>query len=141
MTTENIGLFQALGAKMNYLQTRQKVISQNISNANTPNYTPSDLSKIDFGTTLDNVSKSKTMSVKPVTLASTEPGHMQPANAELHARVEKQKSTYEVTPDKNGVDVEEQMVKANDVQMNYNLMLNVYSSNMDMIRMSLGRRG
>ena len=49
MTIENIGLFQAMSAKMNYLAERQKVISQNVANADTPGYTSQDLKKVDFG--------------------------------------------------------------------------------------------
>jgi flagellar basal-body rod protein FlgB len=138
MTTENIGLFQAMNAKMQYLQQRQKVISQNISNANTPNYRPNDLTKVDFGRTLGNVLERK--GVAKVGLDATSPMHLSP-DASMQARVQRQKATYEVKPDSNGVDVEEQMIKSSDVQMNYNLMLNVYASNMDMIRTSLGRRG
>ncbi len=140
MTTENIGLFKAMNAKMQYLQKRQQVISQNIANANTPEYKPSDLSKVDFGKVLENVTGDKGKSVPKVTLAATSPNHLAP-DSKMLPRVEKQKTTYEVTPDKNAVDVEEQMIKSNDVQMNYNLMLNIYSSNMDMMRTSLGRRG
>ena len=139
MTTENISLFQAMGSKMHYLQDRQRVISQNISNANTPNYKPSDLSKVDFGSTLDNVLKNKG-GVKPVKLEATEPGHMGFNQKPEEGRVEKQKVTYEVKPDKNGVVLEEQMMKASDTQMNYNLMLSVYSSNVELIRTSIGRR-
>ncbi|PZP56226.1 MAG: flagellar basal body rod protein FlgB [Micavibrio aeruginosavorus] len=139
MTTENISLFQAVGAKMHYLQDRQKVISQNISNANTPDYRPSDLSKVDFGSTLDNVIKNKN-AVKPVRMEATSPGHMGFNQKTPEARAEKQKVTYEVDPDKNAVVLEEQMMKASDTQMNYNLMLNIYASSTEMIRTSIGRR-
>ena len=139
MTTENISLFQAMGSKMHYLQDRQKVISQNISNANTPNYRPSDLSKVDFGSTLDNVLKNKG-GVKAVKLEATNPHHLGFSEKGEEARVEKSRVTYEVKPDKNGVVLEEQMMKASDTQMNYNLMLNVYASNMEMLRTSIGKR-
>ena len=36
--------------------------------------------------------------------------------------------------------LEEQMMKASDTQMNYNTMLNLYASNMEMIRTSIGRK-
>ncbi len=139
MTTENISLFQAMNAKMHYLQDRQKVISQNISNANTPNYRPSDLNKVDFGSTLDNVIKNKN-SVKAVKMEATSPGHIGFNQKVPEARAEKQKVTYEVDPDKNAVVLEEQMMKASDTQMNYNLMLNIYASSTEMIRTSIGRR-
>ena len=136
---EKIGLFQAMNAKMKYLDTRQKVISQNIANADTPNYQAKDVGEIDFGGVLKKVAgESKVPSVQ---MASTDPKHIGFGGGALtEPRVSKQKITYEMAPDKNGVIMEEQMVKANDVQMNYNLMLNLYKSNMDMMRSALGKR-
>ena len=138
MTTEKLGLFQAMNAKMQYLDQRQKVISQNIANADTPSYQPKDLTKLDFGTVLDKVSSQS--SVPSVHLKATNSGHIDFGTGGKDSKVMKQKISYEVAPDKNGVIMEEQMVKANDVQMNYGLMLNLYKSNMDMMRSSLGRR-
>lgn len=140
MTTENISLFQALGAKMNYLQDRQRVISQNISNANTPDYQPSDLTTPDFRSTLNNVIKSKA-GPAPVKLEATNAAHMGFNEKIGGSKERKDKVSYEVTPDKNGVSIEEQMMKASDTQMNYNLLMNVYTSNVSMIRTSIGRRG
>ena len=77
----------------------------------------------------------------PVKLEGTDPNHMGFSEKKgEEGRVEKQRVTYEVKPDKNGVVLEEQMMKASDTQMNYNLMMNVYTSNMDMIRTSIGKR-
>ena len=61
MTTQNLGLFQALNAKMNYLDQRQKVLAQNIANANTPGYKPKDLNKVDFGAVLKDITDSRTL--------------------------------------------------------------------------------
>ncbi|MDP7142886.1 MAG: flagellar basal body protein, partial [Alphaproteobacteria bacterium] len=63
MTIDNIGLFQGLSAKMRYLNQRQTVISQNIANADTPNYKPQDLKPIDFGAVLESA-QGKTKSVR-----------------------------------------------------------------------------
>ncbi len=139
MTTENIGLFQAMNAKMKYLDQRQKVISQNIANADTPDYKAKDLTKVDFSTVLKNVQTDKS-GVPSVHMAATNDKHLPTKNDINNSRVRAQKVVYETAPDKNGVVMEEQLVKANDVQMNYNLMLNLYKSNMDMMRSALGRR-
>lgn len=136
MTTD-ISLFKALEAKMGYLNTRQRVISQNIANADTPNYQPSDLTKVDFGRVLTNVTKDKSLR-----MVSTAAGHMPAVSEGVVGKTKErvQKETYEVAPDKNGVILEEQLIKSNDVQMDYNLMVNIYRQNVDMIRTSLGRR-
>jgi flagellar basal-body rod protein FlgB len=139
MTTENIGLFQAMGAKLKYLDQRQKVISQNIANADTPEYKARDLTKVDFGTVLKKVQHDSDK-VPPVRMAATNPNHLPLPSDIDNARINKQKMVYETAPDKNGVVMEEQLVKANDVQMNYTLMLNLYKSNIDMMRSAIGRR-
>ena len=139
MATENIGLFQAMNAKMKYLDQRQKVISQNIANADTPDYKARDLTNVDFSTVLKKI-QNDSSKVPAVHLAATDQKHLPLANDIDSARIRNQKVVYETAPDKNGVVMEEQLLKANDVQMNYNLMLNLYKSNMDMMRSSLGRR-
>ncbi|MEM6781599.1 MAG: flagellar basal body rod protein FlgB [Pseudomonadota bacterium] len=134
MTTQNIPLFQAMGAKMQYLNQRQGVIAQNIANADTPNYRPKDLSEIDFGRVLEHVS-----GIKKVRMDSTNPLHM-PANNELpEPDSERQRITYEVAPAENAVILEEQMLKSGQTIMDYNLMTNLYRKNVTMIRTALGR--
>ncbi len=136
MTTDSISLFQAMNAKMNYLAARQKVISQNISNANTPNFQGSDIQAPKFDKVLENITHKKAA----IGIETTNAGHISPSN-NTHYDPKKQRQTFEMSPDRNAINVEEQMVKANDVQMNYNLMLNLYGSNMDMMRTAIGKRG
>ncbi len=134
MTTD-IALMKAMSAKMGYLNQRQKVISQNIANADTPNYQPSDLSKLNFDGVLKKVTGSNA-----VTMETTNPMHMPAPNQVANAKIREQKLTYEVAPDKNGVVLEEQLIKSNEVQMDYALMVNLYKQNNDMMRTALGRR-
>lgn len=135
MTTDNISLFQAMNAKMNYLSQREKIISQNVANADTANYNAQDLAKVDFSKMLANVSKNK----MNVSLETTNPNHLMPGGSPQSPKVVDNKKPYEVNPSGNGVDLEEQMLKSNDVQLNYSLMVNLYKGQMDMIRTSLGK--
>lgn len=136
MTIENIGLFQALNTKMNYLAERQKVISQNVANADTPGYAAKDLTKVDFGRLVERITKTS----NKVNMATTEAGHQLPQNEAAAAKMQKERAPFEVAPGGNAVILEEQMTKASETQMDYNLMLNLYKSNVDMIRTSLGKR-
>ena len=136
MTIQNIALFQALGAKMDYLDTKQKVIAQNISNADTPNYRARELSKVDFGRVLSDVTGNKT-----VRMASTNSSHM-PAVGEISTGKNiKQKVTYEVAPSENSVILEEQMMRANETSIDHTLMMNIMRKNIGMIRTALGQGG
>lgn len=136
MTIQNLSLFQAMNAKMDYLAQRQKVISQNIANADTPSYKSQDLAKADFSGLVSNINKNK----MHVTLEASEPGHMSAPNQSPNPKVGVNKTPYEVEPDGNSVVLEEQMNKASQNQMDYALMVNLYRDAADMIRTSLGKK-
>lgn len=136
MTTQNIGLFKALGAKMNYLDQRQRIVAQNIANADTPNYQPKDLLPVDFGTVLKKVSSAP--SLRPET---TNPLHMPSPDKIADPKNKEQKRVYEEAPVGNAVILEEQMVRSAQVQADYNLITNLYQKNVNMIRTALGRQG
>ena len=44
----NLGLFQVVKKRLNWLGQRQEVLAQNIANADTPNYRSSDLKPYNF---------------------------------------------------------------------------------------------
>lgn len=136
MTTENLTLFKALGAKMDYLNQRQRVISQNISNVDTPGYKAHDLEKVDFRDVLKNVTKSNNVFVK-----RTEQGHITPNGDIDDPRERKMRKVYDVNPSGNAVDMEEQLVSSQANLIDYNMMTNLYQKNVSMIRMSLGTNG
>ena len=133
MDIKNIALFQAMGAKMNYLSTRQGVLAQNIANADTPEYRPRDLTEVDFGAVLKDVTRSK-----DIRMEKTQAGHILPGGDIDSARERKSRITYEVAPGENAVIIEEQMVKASKTTMDYNLMTNLMRKNVGMIQMALG---
>ena len=136
MTIENIGLFQGLSAKMRYLNQRQTVISQNIANADTPNYKPQDLKPIDFGAVLESA-QGKTKSVR---LGGTDSEHFSARGKVLDDfSAKKQSHAYEVSPSGNAVILEEQMMKAAQTTMDYTMTSNLYMKNMNMLRTAIGQ--
>ncbi len=129
-----MALFQAMGAKMNYLSNRQGVIAQNIANADTPEYRPRDLTEVDFGAVLTEITNSK-----KIRLEKSQAGHMRPGGDIDDARNRKSRFTYEVAPADNAVIIEEQMVKASETSMDYNLMTNLMRKNVGMIQIAIGK--
>jgi flagellar basal-body rod protein FlgB len=136
MDIKNIALFQAMGAKMDYLSTRQGVLSQNIANADTPEYRPRDLTEVDFGAVLKEVTGSQ-----KVRMEKTSPGHMMPGGDIDTPDSRKVRMTYEVAPADNAVIIEEQMIKASQTTMDYNLITNLLRKNVGMIQTALGNGG
>ncbi|HRK97828.1 MAG TPA: flagellar basal body protein [Alphaproteobacteria bacterium] len=136
MTIENIGLFQGMNAKMKYLNERQAVISQNVANADTPGYVSQDLNKVDFSRMVGNLSTRK----MHVSMDISNAGHQLPENMAANAKEIKNKKPFEVSPDGNAVILEEQMIRSSETQMDYNLMINLYRNNVDMVRTALGSK-
>ena len=138
MTTQDIGLFQALGAKMDYLNQRQSVIAQNIANADTPGYRPQDLTEVDFSSMLGASAQTGGQDLPSVTLSATNGQHLGAAGQSVNIKTHNQRETYEVAPSGNAVVIEEQLINAGQNVMDYNLMLNVYQKQVGLIRTAIG---
>lgn len=128
-----------MASKMIYLEKRQGVIADNIANADTPKYQSKDLTKVDFGSVLKDLTASK--GIPAVKLETTNMMHMPNPNDLEKSKDVKDRLTYEVAPDKNGVIIEEQMVKANQTQMDYTLMTSLMTKTANMYKIALGRQG
>jgi flagellar basal-body rod protein FlgB len=133
MTTQDLSLFQAIGAKMNYLVQRQAVLSQNIANADTAGYRPNDLKKVDFSTMLNGLDGGSS-TLEPVTTNAMD---ISPAMEALKGKSAAQKTSYEIAPSGNGVSLEEQMVKQAQNGMDYGLMTTIYQKNVNMLRTAI----
>jgi len=137
MTTQGIGLFQALSAKMDYLNQRQGVIAQNVANADTPGYKPKDLTPVDFSSMLGS-SSGAGKSLSSVSIDVTDEQHLGLAGSSANVKARAQKDTYEVAPAGNAVVIEEQVINSSKNMMDYSLMLNVYQKQVGMLRMAIG---
>lgn len=140
MTIQDIGLFQAISSKMDFLNQRQSIIASNIANSDTPGYRPKDLVKVDFSSMVESSTrKGGNMGVKNVSLAATNEGHLGSAQSGgVDGKARKQRDMYEVAPAGNSVIIEEQLLDSNQNSMDYNLMLSVYQKQVGMIRTALG---
>lgn len=135
MSIQNVPLMRAMASKMIYLDKRQGVIAQNMANADTPGYRPQDLTKVDFGKVLEKVIDTNRVSMK-----TTNPNHLPHADGVERAKGKNDRMTYEVAPAGNAVIMEEQMIKANQTQMDYSLMTGLMQKQASMYRLALGRQ-
>ena len=133
---QDIALFQAIGAKMDYLNQRQRVIAQNISNTDTPGYRPQDLEDADFSRVLKGITDGQSS----VRMETTKQNHMPASGAVQTADEDDQDRTYEVAPAGNAVIMEEQLLNSGQTVMDYNLMTNLMQKNMGMIRTAIGQQ-
>ena len=138
MDIKKIPIFSMVSNRLAWLSQRQKVLSHNLANADTPRFTPSDLKPLDFKQALD---RQKTTGTG---IAATNPAHFTHASEGSSAgsdnKVILEKDLYDTTVTGNSVSLEDQMVKMSDTVMNYELTLNLMKKYTAMYRESLGRR-
>jgi flagellar basal-body rod protein FlgB len=141
MTTQDLALLKGLGAKMQYLNHRQRVIAQNVANADTPEYRPQDLTKVNFESVLEKIEgKNHRAGSFGLSLESTNKAHMLPGGSITNPDEKKQKQTYEVAPVGNAVIMEEQLIKSQETVMDYNLMSSLYQKQVGLLATATGRR-
>ena len=127
-------LFQAVKKRMDWLAQRQEVLSQNIANADSPNYKARDLKPYNFKELLRREGAQLNM-------ASNGKGHL-PGRRKRIKDFDSQadRRPFETTPMKNSVVLEEQMAKVGETGANYKMATNLYRKHVGMISMALTGR-
>jgi|SRR4051812_28555129 flagellar basal-body rod protein FlgB len=123
-------IFKLMQERLGYLGQRQKVLAQNIANADTPNYQARDMQPVNFLKALDE----QQARLQP---AATNGRHLPPLHPAAQFKIDGMKRPYETKPDKNSVVLEEQMVKLSDTQLSYQTTTSLYKKYTDMIKMAL----
>lgn len=137
---DSIALMNGLTHKMDYLQTRQRVVAQNISNADTPGYQAMDVKSPDFKKEMSRYFNPNQLAGAKLGLETTAEGHMnQRMSAGRPTEGDKNRQPYEIAPAKNAVSLEEQMMNASQTAIDYQLVTNLYNKQVGMLRTAMGR--
>ena len=141
MTLDQIPLFAMLKSKMGYETQRQRVISQNIANADTPDYAPSDLKAFDYsgGGFGGKLQMAMSGGVSPV---RTNAMHIA-GKASRPADAPKPQVTpdSEARLDGNQVVLEEEMMKMSDARAGYDAAITLYQNSLTLLRTAAKRPG
>jgi flagellar basal-body rod protein FlgB len=135
MDINEIPVFSAVQERMRYLSTRQRVLAENIANADTPGFKARDVNAPDFASLVGQ--QSGTVRVPRVQFS--------PAMVKLDPLlsggnvVETRSANAIGKPNANTVVLEEQLMTLSDVQMDYATMSNLYRKQVNMLRTALGR--
>jgi flagellar basal-body rod protein FlgB len=136
MPISDIPLFSMLRTRMQWHQERQKVLAENVANADTPNFRTRDLKPLDFGS---QVLGSQVEAAGQVQVASTNPAHIT-GSAGNSAFAAGSNGKYDVKPAGNAVNLEDEMMKVASNQMDYQAAISLYSRSMGLFRTALGKR-
>ena len=129
MDLQGIGLFRMISQQLRWLGQRQEVLSQNVANADTPGYRARDLQPIAFGDAL------REATLRP---AVTQAGHLLGKSADPAAAKVKTITPWEVSPDGNGVVLEQQMTSLAETQADYQMATELYRKQIAMLKTAIG---
>lgn len=137
MALTDLPVLNALKLKMHWLQTRQRVLAENIANADTPEYQAKELRKPEFGEMVRRVS------ADPVGLARTDARHLagKPVSATPGGFGVREAESWETTPSGNSVVLEEAMMKVTANQMDYQAASSLYAKSIAMLKIAVGGTG
>lgn len=133
MDLNKIPIFSMLTEKMAWLSRRQKVLAQNVANADTPGYKARDLDKPDFRKLIAAASGGR------VGMAMNRAGHLAGTASVGNERTSVDKSAPETAPNGNSVDLPAQMMKIGETQMDFTTAASLYSKHVRLIRIAMGR--
>jgi flagellar basal-body rod protein FlgB len=133
MGVGDLPLLQQIRGRLGWLDERQRVIAQNVANADTPGYVARDLNQpADFAAALQNGGGLRMNQTNARHLSS------QGSQARFSA-VDAPDS--ETTLDGNSVVVEEQMLKMAESRMAYDAAIGLYQKSMQMLRLAAKKPG
>ncbi|WP_300298744.1 flagellar basal body protein [Ferrovibrio sp.] len=136
MDLDRISLLKAITRRMDWLGERQRVLAENVSNADTPGYKPKDLKPVSFSELVRS-------SQIGMAATATQPGHFRGLGGRGSDgwKADRSKGTYETAPNGNEVTLEQQMMNVAENQADHSLMTNLYRKQVSMLRKAIGGGG
>ncbi|MEM7197400.1 MAG: flagellar basal body protein [Pseudomonadota bacterium] len=145
MSLSSTNLISAIRSRTQWLVARQRVISQNIANSDTPRFKARDLKAQNFQSLLRSNHRPPDMSFgKGAGILHTTDSHhynnggtLAIMRAQPNLSVFEKRTPFEVSPDENSVNLEEQMVQLNQTTDSHRFMTNLSKKYTEMYRYSI----
>jgi flagellar basal-body rod protein FlgB len=133
MSINDLPVLSVLRTKMQWHQERQRVLSENVSNSDTPNFKPRDLVEPKF-----DKAGNTTGSVGPLGIVRTSVSHLAPSGA-TDSFDQNRKVGFQTRPAGNAVSLEEEMLKVSANQMDYAAATSLYSKSLHLLKTAIGK--
>jgi flagellar basal-body rod protein FlgB len=130
MPISDIPILSMLRERMQWHQERQRVLAENVANADTPNYHARDLMAPNFESLLPRTAS--------VTMARTDPGHMGAAGGDAQF-ADDRSLHYEIRPRGTADSHEEEMLKLAGNQKDYYAVTSIYTRSQTLIKTAIGK--
>jgi flagellar basal-body rod protein FlgB len=129
MGISDIPIFSMLRTRMQWHQQRQQILSENVANADTPQYRPQDLAEPKFELSAPGTA--------PLQMTRTNVAHL--AGFGDAASFRGDHNQYQVRPAGNAVSLEDEMLKIAQNNMDYQAATQLYSRSLGLIKTALGK--
>lgn len=136
MAITDLPMLSALRTKMQWHQERQRVLAENISHSDTPNFKPRDLVEPRFDA---SGTGAVTGTMPSLAMARTSASHMQ-ATGVSETFAQSNRGGYQTRPAGNAVNLEDEMLKVSANQMDYAAATSLYSRSLGLIKTAIGKR-
>jgi flagellar basal-body rod protein FlgB len=133
MALADIPILSMLRTRMEWQQARQKVLAENVANADTPGFRSRDLAPLKFDDHLPP-------QLQSVALVQTESGHIGGSPMSDAPFRSAAASGYEVRPTGNAVSLEDEMMKVAANQVDFQAASTLYTHSLNLIKTALGKR-
>jgi flagellar basal-body rod protein FlgB len=130
MPISDIPILSMLRTRMQWHQERQRVLAENVANADTPDYHARDLAPPNFEHVLQTAS---------LALATTSPGHITAGGGGGSQFSDDNNPRYEVRPRGTAVSHEDEMLKLASNQMDYDAAASLYTHSLALIKTAVGK--
>jgi flagellar basal-body rod protein FlgB len=134
MSINDLPVLSVLRTKMQWHEERQRVLSENVANSDTPTFKPRDLVEPKFDTT-----GAARGTVSQLTLSRTSAAHIAPASGGNASFDEDRKVGFMTRPAGNAVSLEEEMLKVSANQMDYAAATSLYSKSLHLLKTAIGK--
>jgi flagellar basal-body rod protein FlgB len=133
MSINDLPVLSALRTKMQWHQERQRVLSENVSNSDTPNFKPRDLVEPKFDST-----GPATGSMGSLAMVRTATSHIATSGGG-QTFAQDRKGAFQTRPAGNAVNLEDQMLKVSANQMDYAAATSLYSKSLHLLKTAIGK--
>jgi flagellar basal-body rod protein FlgB len=132
MAVTELPLFSMLKTRMRWLETRQRLLAENVANAETPGYRGRDLKPQEFSRQLQAATS--------VQMVSTNTGHLAGVTQSDPNFATDRAQAFEVTPRGNSVSLEEEMMRIAQNQIDHQTAATLYSRSLGLLKTAIGKR-
>jgi flagellar basal-body rod protein FlgB len=134
MSISDLPGLSALRTKMQWHQERQRVLSENVSNSDTPNFKARDLVEPKFDS-----AGAATSAGGSLAMMRTSATHITASGGGAQNFGQDRKTGFQTRPAGNAVSLEEEMLKVSANQMDYAAATSLYSKSLHLLKTAIGK--